>query len=91
MEQHGRILSEVQQFTKDAPMKATPVPPPAHVHDQPAMKKNMKKLVFELPIPKFSTEDMFANKTEDMEEEYYMPPNRKRSEFCFNILIKVGI
>ena len=77
VEQHGRILSEVQQFTKDTPMKATPVPPPAHVHDLPT-KKDIKKMVFQLPIPKFSTEDMFANKTEDMEEDYYMPPNRKR-------------
>ena len=75
VEQHGRILSEVQQFTKDAPMKATPEPPPAHVHEKP-----IRKLGFSLPVPKFSTRDIFVNKTEDMDESFYMPPNRQRRE-----------
>ena len=73
VEQHGRVLSEVQQLTKETPTKATP--PPAHVH-----KTIRPEKLFLPAIPKFSTEEIFVKKTEGMEEDYYIPPNRKRSK-----------
>lgn len=72
VEQHGRVLSEVQQLTKETPTKATP--PPAHVH-----KTIRPEKLFLPAIPKFSTEEIFVKKTEGMEEDYYIPPNRKRT------------
>ena len=50
----------------------------------PTLPKNMqaKKIAADLfHVPTFSTEDVFSDKTDDMESDYYFPPGIKRSKF----------
>lgn len=91
VEQHGRILSEVQlpsvpvkeEQHSPAPcevLKATTTTPPPK-GPRPTCRTNKRrevKLEEIFHVPTFSTESVFGEKTEDMEQDYYTPPSVKK-------------
>lgn len=93
MEQHGRILASVQNTPagvkrenkspismvtkKEEPVRRTT----CHVQARRQHRPEMKVMdIFH--VPTFSTESVFDEKPEDMNEEFYFPPGMKKSKWA---------
>lgn len=91
VEQHGRVLSEVQLPTvsikeedqSDNSCDAVKTSPPSRnrpVSNKPSRRREVKVAdIFH--VPTFSTEDVFGDLNEDMDDDYYFPPGGKKSEY----------
>ncbi|KAL4237951.1 Hypoxia-inducible factor 1-alpha [Mactra antiquata] len=89
VEQHGRVLSEVQlpavtikkEITTDSPCEAVKSTPPVRNKQTSNRASRCRdvKVADVFHVPTFSTEAVFGEKTDDMEEDYLYPRKMKKS------------
>ncbi|XP_045163490.1 hypoxia-inducible factor 1-alpha-like isoform X2 [Mercenaria mercenaria] len=93
VEQHGRVLSDVQLPSAAVVKEEQATPPPCDVlkattsSSSPRVSKTTPrcsrrrdvKLEDMFPVPTFSTETVFGEKTDDMEQDFYFPQGVKKT------------
>lgn len=93
VEQHGRVLADIQMSSASAVKEEQKSPPPCEVLKASTTptrvtrtnrpKRRDVKLEDIFHVPTFSTESVFGEKTDDMEQDYYFPKGVKKSKFQY--------
>lgn len=99
MEQHGRILASVQNSVPNGNKQEdrSPIPMVTKKEEpsrrltcsQQARQRQRRevKVADIFHVPTFSTETVFDDKPEDMDEEYYFPPGVKKSKSLVSCML----
>jgi len=93
VEQHGRVLASVQNSVPHGPKHEdrSPIPTVTKKEEssrrlacnvQAKQKQRREVKVSDIfHVPTFSTETVFDDKPEDMDEDFYFPPGVSRSKY----------